>query len=115
LQNFTYGTKTQYLSTSTDPFTHELFESTNTDYDDDSSSDTETMAFLDRNGDSVREKFTRPQFTALFGPTFKMGPKPVGVSSKPKAVTTSTSGADTALAQLQNSLASEGQRKADNT
>ena len=73
------------------------------------------MTFLDRTGKSTRGKYTRPHFAGMLGPTFKLGPKPAGAGSKAKAATTSTSGTDSALAQLQNSLASESQRKTDNT
>jgi hypothetical protein len=74
------------------------------------------MELLDKHGGTFRGAFNRPKMISMFGPNhFKAAPKPAAASSKAKVAATTTSGADTALAQLQNSLASAGQRKADNT
>ncbi|CAG8982201.1 hypothetical protein HYALB_00003637 [Hymenoscyphus albidus] len=112
--NVTYGTKTQHLSTTNDPFTHELFCSTNIDSEYNSLS-TETMAFSDRNGKSVT--FGTPAFKAPFRKKhFVPGPKPAARNlAASKAATSTIEGADNALAQLQNSLASEKERKLENT
>jgi hypothetical protein len=74
------------------------------------------MALFDKSSGTSRGMFNRPAMISLLGPNnFKAVPKPAAASSKANAAATTTLGADTALAQLQNSLASDSQRKADNT
>ncbi|KAG9229370.1 hypothetical protein BJ875DRAFT_387499 [Amylocarpus encephaloides] len=93
--NFSYGTKTQHLIAMNEPFTHELYRFTTSDADD-----------------------SAMDFAATFGgKRFKPGPKPAGVMPKHRIIASAsaTAGTDLALAQLQNSLAAEGQRKAENT
>ncbi|KAH8679791.1 hypothetical protein BGZ60DRAFT_369363 [Tricladium varicosporioides] len=104
-QSISYGTKTQHLATSIDPFTHELYRSTNSDSD----SDSDSMTYSNRDG-----KRKLLSFGGLFsGRSLKPGPKPP-VASKAKATATAPSG-DSALAALQSSLAMESARKQENT
>jgi hypothetical protein len=106
-QSVLYGTKTQYLSTSDDPFTHELYRST-----DDS---------LKMKDPKIARVQSRPNatFMGMFG-TKKFNPslKPPVAAAKPKTAssTPTASGTDdAALAQLKSTLAVENARKAENT
>ena len=111
MQNFSYGNKTQHLSTSNETFTHELFRSTRTA----SPPNQDTMTFFDNNGKRVNYGFGHPAFAGVFGKrSLTPSQKPVTTTVK-AATSSSTSSADQALAQLQNSLATESQRKTENT
>ncbi|TVY26747.1 hypothetical protein LHYA1_G004717 [Lachnellula hyalina] len=115
--SLSYGTKTQHLSTSDDPFTHELYRS--------SDSDADAMAFYDKTSKKQEVGTKKPKivkveskpnatFMGLFGgKKFNPALKPPVAAVKPKA--TSSAGTDAALAQLQSSLATETARKAGNT
>ncbi|TVY90779.1 hypothetical protein LAWI1_G002352, partial [Lachnellula willkommii] len=116
--SLSYGSKTQHLSTSDDPFTHELYRS--------SDSDSDTMAFYDKTSKKQELGTKKPKiikvdskpnatFMGLFGgKKFNPALKPPVAAVKPKA-TSSAAGTDAALAQLQSSLATETARKAGNT
>jgi RNA polymerase II elongation factor ELL len=106
-QSLLYGTKTQYLSTSDDPFTHELYRSTD-----------ESLKMKDPKIVRVQSK-PNATFMGMFGAKkFNPALKPPVAAAKPKTAssTPTASGTDdAALAQLQNSLATENARKAENT
>ncbi|TVY39063.1 hypothetical protein LOCC1_G006306 [Lachnellula occidentalis] len=113
--SLSYGTKTQHLSTSDDPFTYELYRSTD--------SDSDAMAFYDKTSKKQELGTKKPKiikvdskpnatFMAVFGGK-KFIPALKPPTAKPKA--TSSAGTDAALAQLQSSLATETARKAGNT
>ncbi|KAF4630807.1 hypothetical protein G7Y89_g7327 [Cudoniella acicularis] len=107
--SLSYGTKTQHLSTSIDPFTHELYRSTISDSD----SDSEDMAFLNRDHKRVP---VGTRFESIFSrKSFKPGPKPPAASKAKPASSVPSSSADSALEQLQSSLAAESLRKKENT
>lgn len=112
-----YGTKTQHLSTSDDPFTHELYRSTIQDVEDD------TMAWDDNtsSGPKIVRVQSKPNaaFMGMFR-TKRFNPalKPPVTASKASVASTTTSSTvntDAALAQLKSSLATENAKKAENT
>jgi RNA polymerase II elongation factor ELL len=124
-QTLQYGSKTQHLSTSTDPFPHELFRSHSSNSQADSSPPT-TPAMkaneITHHKSTIRvETAPHPQFLAMFAPTrftvTKKGASIAGrsnMTSKPR-LAGSTGAVDAAVAALQNSLASENAKKAENT
>ncbi|RDL42458.1 uncharacterized protein BP5553_02437 [Venustampulla echinocandica] len=115
--SISYGTRTQHLSTSVDPFTHELYRSTESDPQSPPSPST-----MSAQPQYVKKSnHTHPLFISnfhakfgikLFRPTPKPGSKPAPVTPVPDPISEST---DAALAQLQASLASENARKKENT
>ena len=124
MQSILYGTKTHQLSTSPDPFTHELFQSKNSPSSDSSRSTTMDMPVLKANiNKGIVKVQNKPHlgFVAMFQKK-KLVPKGSMPKSSTSTTTSSTSkttsataGTDAALAQLQNSLASENAKKAENT
>jgi RNA polymerase II elongation factor ELL len=110
-----YGKKMQTLATFSDPFTHELYQSTNPD----------TGSF-DMNH-AQKMNMNRIQKVELAGRMGKnlLGIKGVNLKPWQKAVVPvnntktkgdpNTAGTDAALAALQSSLATENAKKAENT
>lgn len=107
-----YGTKHHTLSTFSDPFTHELFRTTNSDnssFDISSNSNIQPRAktqFNSRIGQSV---------LGMKGLNMKPWQKPVVPASTKSKKDNNTASTDAALAALQNSLASEQAKKTENT
>ncbi|KAG4439399.1 hypothetical protein IFR05_005092 [Cadophora sp. M221] len=123
--SLSYGSKIQQLQTSDDPFTHDIFQSTYSD----SSSNSEMSSQLKPNlAKGVIMMPNRPNsawVASIMGKKFVQAKYAQG---KPVAKTTttattkaapkpssSTTGADDALTQLQGALASEKQKKLANT
>ncbi|KAL3422125.1 hypothetical protein PVAG01_06281 [Phlyctema vagabunda] len=111
-----YGSKTQHLSSSTDPFTHEIYKSSPT-------TDSSDMAPTNQSSNDRPMKIIRvqpkpfPGFAAHLGCTFKPIPRPSAstASTSNKAAKTNAAPADAALAALQGALATENAKKAGNT
>jgi RNA polymerase II elongation factor ELL len=106
--SFSYGTKTQHLATSHDPFTYDLYQSTNSPDSDDA--DSEMSPFI--------EKKKNPWFLTSIGQKNKLTPskgpaKPaarVGPKTSPQAA-----GGDPAVLALQKANAAEDAKKKENT
>lgn len=114
-----YGSKVQHLSTSDDQFIHELYQTS----DSDSESQNSTTSSIPSNktkGMKVNSK-PRGQFLAMFAPKsfIPSNKSPTNSTAKSSSMSTNiasaTAGTDAALAALQNSLASENQKKRENT
>lgn len=109
-----YGSKIQHLSSSDNPFPHELYRNTPSD-----------MAFYEKcskapfKGKDVRvQQKHMPQFAAMFGrpqlvPKARGAATATNVAAKVKSGTASTG--DAALAALQGAMATEHAKKAENT
>jgi RNA polymerase II elongation factor ELL len=125
-----YGTKVQPLSTSADPLTREVYRSSTSNSDPESSSisNSDNMARLPANpkkGVTKVQQTPHPQFLAMLGAKSLTMKKPTATSpakATPKSIAASitktsslTAGTDAALAQLQSSMASENAKKAGNT
>jgi hypothetical protein len=124
-QSLQYGSKTQNLSISIDPFHHELFKSTYSDSDSQSSSDDEDMS--SRKPNPAKGVIKVPQtlntsFLSMFGKNAlaiakKSLPstttKPAAAATKPAAATARTD--DDAVASLKSQLASEKAKKDEKT
>ncbi|EKD18407.1 uncharacterized protein L3040_007567 [Drepanopeziza brunnea f. sp. 'multigermtubi'] len=111
-----YGTKSHHLVASHDPFTHELYHTTNSSQSDPDSSDDDDEMYGTVNGIKL-QRAPNIEFLASMGfklDVTKTAPKP---ASKPAAApaSKSTTTTDAALAQLTGALASEQQKKHDNT
>ncbi|TVY62728.1 hypothetical protein LSUE1_G008961, partial [Lachnellula suecica] len=105
-----YGTKTQHLSISDDPFTHELYRST------DSDSDTKKAGNMKEPTITRVQSTLNTAFMGMFNAK-KFNPALKPPAAKPKTTSTAsdTTNTDAALAALQSSLATETARKAENT
>ncbi|KAE8451383.1 hypothetical protein EG329_004012 [Mollisiaceae sp. DMI_Dod_QoI] len=111
--SFSYGTKIQHLSSSHDPFTYDLYQSTNSPVSD--SSDSEMPShFIER------KRPSKPAFRASVGPKNMLFPSKI-VPVKPVYRTGLNSKAsepppkDAAIAALQNELAAQEVKKQENT
>lgn len=108
LQSFSYGTKTQHLATSHDPFTYDLYQSTNSPDSDDS--DTEMSPFI--------EKKKNPWFLTSIGQKNKLtpskGPAKPAARAGPKT-SPQAAGGDPAVLALQKANAAEEAKKKENT
>jgi len=124
LQSISYGSELAHLATTIDDFTHELYHSKLPISNSKSASASLKMGTPQPNinkGIAKVENKPHPQFLAMFQnkklkvtKTTKATPNQTSVSSANKS-DVATAGADAALAQLQNSLASENLKKQENT
>ncbi|TAQ86561.1 hypothetical protein B7494_g5124 [Chlorociboria aeruginascens] len=105
--NLRYGSKVQHLSPSEDPFTHELYRSTDLSPSDMSSSQKPNLP----KALSLQALLTRKTLSLTNKPVVKVARVPA--SSLNKSV--DRGDVDPALANLQSSLASENAKKQENT
>ncbi|KAI9047665.1 hypothetical protein LZ554_008376 [Drepanopeziza brunnea f. sp. 'monogermtubi'] len=116
--SLSYGAKSQHLVASPDPFTHELYHTTNSSQSDPDSSDDDDEMFGTVNGIKLSRA---PNIAFLASMGFKLdvvktAPKPASKpAAAPASKSTTTTTTDAALAQLTGALASEQQKKHDNT
>lgn len=133
LQSILYGSKVQHLVTSDDPFAHDLYRSTVTtdsdsdpdssddDDDDDDEMDPSQPRADPRKGTTQAPPRTNTAWLASVGAHLKTtkvvpksAPKPAA-AAKSSAAAAAPTATDAALAQLTGALASESQKKQDNT
>ncbi|KAH7391301.1 hypothetical protein BKA64DRAFT_99565 [Cadophora sp. MPI-SDFR-AT-0126] len=125
--SLSYGSKVQNLQTSDDPFTYDIFQSTNSSDSDSSTADMSSQAKPDikKRVINVQNKPNLSWIASITGKRYipaafaqtKSSTKPTSSTTTTKTTkpASDTSGTDAALSQLQGALASEKQKKLANT
>ena len=107
-----YGSNTQHLSKSQEPFHHDLFR---TKFDEPISPTVTSHSAAEMSRPALKNKSNLPKSSNLLLANLGLAqyvPKPA--ASPPVKKTSATAGVDAALAALQSSLASEAARKQQN-
>ncbi|PVH76350.1 hypothetical protein DL98DRAFT_293277 [Cadophora sp. DSE1049] len=125
--SLSYGSKVQDLQTSDDPFTYDIFQSTNSSDSDSSTADMSSQLRPDikKGVINVQNKPNLSWIASITGKRYipaafaqtKSSTMPTSSTANTKTTkpASDTTGADAALSQLQGALASEKQKKLANT